>query len=161
MEIKNIDDEVLESIKKTTDSERISELKKRTKRCVCSYCGGKLVIRRISAGMADDGRVEIFCENCNRIEYGTEPEIFQAAKYYVSELKFDYYSDLDDSYRKQKMNIAKACEIMQWCCRNLGTVTEDGFTHPEEIRQNMQTSDIIFSAADLKSNGDGVHGQGH
>lgn len=53
MEIKNIDDEVLESIKMTTDSERISELKKRTKRCVCSYCGGKLVIRRISAGMAD------------------------------------------------------------------------------------------------------------
>ena len=61
----------------------------------------------------------------------------------------------------RRANIAKACEIMQWCCRNLGTVTEDGFTHPEEIGQNMQTNDIVFSAADLKENGDGVHGQGH
>ena len=159
MDVKDIDDAVLESIKKSADSERIAELKKRTKRCVCSYCGGNLVIRRISAGVADDGRVEIFCENCNRIEYGTEPEIFQAAKYYANELKFDYYPDLDDGYRKQRMNIAKACEIMQWCCNNLGLINEDGFAHSEEIRKKMQTNDIIFTDEDLQADEDGGHGK--
>ena len=133
----------------------------RSKRCVCKSCGGPLEAKIIIYNKYGGSGLELYCPSCGKIEYGTEPEIFQAAKYYVSELKFDYYSDLDDSYRKQKMNIAKACEIMQWCCRNLGTVTEDGFTHPEEIGQNMQTNDIVFSAADLKANGDGVHGQGH
>ena len=31
----------------------------------------------------DDARVEIFCRDCDRIEFGVEPEIYEIAKYFV------------------------------------------------------------------------------
>ena len=44
-----------------TSNDRIEELKQRTKRCCCKYCGSKLEIRRIIYGKIEDARVEIFC----------------------------------------------------------------------------------------------------
>lgn len=58
-------------------------LKKRTKRCVCKYCGGKLKLRRIIFSEYEDARIEIFCSQCDRIEFGVEPEISRSAEYFV------------------------------------------------------------------------------
>ena len=47
---------------------------------------------------------------------------------------FDYYGELDESLRKKRMNMAKVCEMMQWCCKNLGLLNQEGFTtdvHPD------------------------------
>ena len=54
--------------KKHKENERIRELKIRTKNCCCRYCGGELKLRRILYGNVKEGRVEIFCNDCDRIE---------------------------------------------------------------------------------------------
>lgn len=107
--------------------DRIEMLKKRTKRCRCKYCGSPLEIRRIIYGKIEDARVEIFCSNCDRIEYGIEPEIYQAAKYFVEEMQYNAYPDLDNSETTKQMSIAKVCEIISWGCQNLGLIDDDGF----------------------------------
>ena len=40
-------------------------------------------------------KLEVYCSHCKRIEYGVEPEIYEVAEYFVDELSFDYYKDLD------------------------------------------------------------------
>ena len=49
--------------------ERLQELKGRSKRCVCKYCGGKLGVRLLDFGQAETANMEIFCETCDMIEY--------------------------------------------------------------------------------------------
>ena len=129
--------------------DRLQELRGRVKRCCCTYCGGELVLRRITTGREDTGRVEIFCPNCDRIEFGAEKEIYQVAKYYTNTLKFDYYPELDDSERKRRMNCAKACEIIHWGCKNLGLLNQDGFTTALEIDTSVMGEDIILTADKL------------
>ncbi len=74
---------------------RIETLKKRTRRCVCKYCGGALSLRRIIFHDVEDVRVEIYCDNCDRIEFGVEPEIYISACNFVDNLEFDCYEGLD------------------------------------------------------------------
>ena len=125
--------------------ERLEELKGRVKRCCCTFCGSELVLRRITTGREDAGRIEIFCPNCERIEFGAEKEIYTAAKYYVEVLKFDYYPELDDSERKRRMNYAKACEIIQWGCKNLGLLNENGFAMPLDIDSTLLGEDVLLT----------------
>lgn len=102
-----------ESEKKTYKSEkRIDMLKKRTKRCVCKYCGGQLKLRQITFTDNVDARTEIFCSDCDRIEFGVEKEIYSSAKFFVENSRFNCYPDLDDSENTKQMTIAKVCEIM-------------------------------------------------
>ena len=129
--------------------ERILELKGRTKRCCCAYCGGELVLKKITIGSNDNGRIEIFCSNCQRIEFGVEKEIYQAADYYIDSLNFDYYLDLDDSERKERMNRAKVCEIIQWGCKNLGLLQKEGFVSEINIDESLLGKDIVLSECDL------------
>lgn len=131
------------------DSQRKSELKERVNRCCCSYCGSPLILRRITAGIVDEGRIEIFCPSCNRIEYGIEPEIYQAARYYVKTLKFDYYPDLDDSERKDRMNVAKISEIIQWGLKNLGLLTAQGFSGVVQMDTVLIGQDVLMREQDL------------
>ena len=71
--------------------DRVESLKKRTKRCVCKYCGSKLELRKIIYGDIENARVEIFCSECNRIEYGVEEEVYRVAKYFVEDMDFNAY----------------------------------------------------------------------
>ena len=66
--------------KRQKENERLEELKIRTKNCCCRYCGGDLKLRRILYGNVKEGRVEIFCNHCDRIEYGVNREIYHVAK---------------------------------------------------------------------------------
>lgn len=144
--------DALDSItKEENTSEHISNLQQRVKRCVCRYCGNELVLRRISYGNAEEGRIDIFCPTCNRIEYGVEPEIYQIAKYYIDEIGFDYYYDLDKSVRKDRMNMAKVCEMMQWCCKNLGLLDAHGFCEKIKLDGVIQGKDMLISEKFLKS----------
>ena len=107
---------------------RTEMLKERTKRCVCKHCGGRLRLKQLIFSEHDAARVEIFCKTCDRIEFGVEQEIYESAKYFVDQTKFDYFPDLEDSEKTRRMNIAKVCEVMTWENKSLGFLGRDGFT---------------------------------
>ena len=130
-------------------TERIDMLKGRTKRCVCKYCGGNLRLRRIIFSTYEDTRVEIFCENCNWIEFGVEPEVYISAKYFVEESGFNCFSDLDDNERTKQMTIAKVCEIMTWQDQNIGILNKDGFNIDLMINENFLGQCITLKERDL------------
>lgn len=128
---------------------RLDMLKKRTKRCVCKYCGSKLKLRRIMFSEFEDARVEIFCSACNRIEFGTEPAIYQSAKFFVENSGFNCYPNLDDNEQTKQMTIAKVSEIMAWENQNLGFLNQDGFTVPLNYNENFIGECITLSEDDL------------
>ena len=133
------------------DSEgRMGMLKQRARRCVCKYCGGRLSLKRISFSEIEDARVEIFCKSCDRIEYGVEPEIYQSALYFVEEMGFNYYPDLNQSEKTKRMNVAKVCDIMAWENKNLGILNRDGFTVPLATNKNMIGECVILDETDLE-----------
>ena len=112
-------------------------LRKRVRRCCCSYCGNSLELRKLTYSSYEVSKLEVYCDHCKRIEYGVEPEIYNVSEYFVDELGFDYYKDLDNNIRKREMNVAKVSEIIEWGCRNLGILTEDGFSVPVDINNAL------------------------
>ena len=130
---------------------RIEELKARTKRCCCKYCGGELEVKRIIYSEYENARIEIFCKNCERVEYGVEKEIYQSAEFFVEEMAFNHYPDLDDNQRRKQMNIAKVCEIMAWENRNMGFLDIDGFTVPVKMNPDVIGNCIVLDDAALEA----------
>ena len=130
---------------------RIEVLKKRVGRCVCKYCGGELKLRQIIFSRYEDARIECFCKNCNRIEYGVEPEIYSTAKYFVEKTKFNCYQTLDDNARTRQMTIAKICEILMWQNQRIGILTPNGYTIDLKLDENYVEDGVVFSDEDLKN----------
>ena len=128
---------------------RMEDLKGRAKRCCCKYCGDELTLRRIVYGDVEDARVELFCKHCNRIEYGVEREIYLAAKYFVDEIGFNAFSDLDDNEKTRSMKVAKVCEIIAWGYKNLGHMDRNGFTVPVNVDKTVIGERLILDEADL------------
>lgn len=133
---------------------RIDTLKKRTKRCRCKYCGGKLKLRRIIFSDFEEARIEIFCSHCDRIEYGVEPEIYQSALFFVENSGFNCYLDLDDNAKIKQMTIAKVCEIMAWQDQNFGIMDEHGFCVELKLNENFLGECITLSEANLEEDDD-------
>ena len=129
--------------------DRVTMLKKRTKRCVCKYCGSALKLRRIIFSDFDEARIEIFCKSCDRIEFGVEPEIYASAKHFVENSEFNCYPDLDDNERTKQMTIAKVCEIMAWENQTIGILNGDGFNIPLHINETIAGDCIVLSEDDL------------
>ena len=129
---------------------RIDMLKKRTKRCVCKYCGGKLKLRRIIFSDFEDSRIEIFCKDCDRIEFGVEPEIYASAKFFVENSKFNCYPDLDDNEKTKQMTIAKVCEIMAWENQNIGSLDGSGFNIPLKLNAGFVGECVTLTEEDLE-----------
>lgn len=128
---------------------RIQMLKDRSKRCVCKYCGGELKLRQIFFSEMDDARIEIFCKNCNRIEFGVEPEIYKSAHFFVEQTKYNYFQNMDNTDAVMQMNVAKVAEIMSWICQNIGVMNDNGFTVPLEVSENFIGECIILKDSDL------------
>ena len=123
---------------------RLEQLKGRMKRCKCKFCGSDLEIRKIIFSEMGEGRIEIFCTNCDRIEYGVEPETYLCAKYFVEELKFNCYSELPDNEQTQQMSIAKVCEIISWADKQRGFLDPDGFKIPLEMNKDLTGECLII-----------------
>ena len=128
---------------------RLEAIKKRAARCVCKYCGSRLKLHRIVFSEYEDARVEIFCSHCDRIEYGVEPEIYTCARYFVDELGYNGYPDLDESETTRQLNIAKVSEITAWALKNLGFLTEEGFTHAVQMKAALLAECILLTSQDL------------
>ena len=125
---------------------RMELLKQRAKRCVCKYCGGSLKVRQILFSKYDDARVECFCQNCDRIEFGVEPEVYENAKYFVEETGFNCYPDLDDNEKTKQMTISKLCEIITWQNQNIGILTPAGYIVP--LKLNVQYAGECITLSD-------------
>ena len=121
----------------TQERVETERLRNRVSRCSCSYCGGDLELRKVTYSSYEVSKLEVYCSHCKRIEYGVEPEIYEVAEYFVDELSFDYYKDLDNNIRKRDMNIAKVSEIIEWGCRNMGLLTENGFVIPLDLKSEL------------------------
>ena len=124
-------------------------LKARAKRCVCKYCGGHLRLKQLIFSEYDEARVEIFCKNCDRIEFGVEREIYDSASYFVDELGFNNYLELEDTEQRRQLNIAKVCEIISWGVRDLGLLQENGFTVSINRNTRRERRAVIFTEREL------------
>lgn len=128
---------------------RIEMLKRRTNRCVCHYCGGKLELRRIMFNDVEEARVEIFCPDCNRIEFGVEQAVYGSASHFVDAQEFDMFTDMDDNEKKRQMNIAKVCDIFTWGCKDLGVLNQEGFSIPVKESKNDWAECLVLSGEEL------------
>lgn len=109
-------------------SQRLAELATRAKRCCCKYCGGELEVRLVVFGKVEEAGAELFCTQCQRIEYGTEPMIYRQAKYFVENLGFNGFSEMEEGELRRRKSVAKVCEIMMWHDEQMGILTQEGFT---------------------------------
>lgn len=130
--------------------DRVAALKKRVNRCVCKYCGGPLTLKRIIFNDSEDARIEIYCEHCERIEYGVEPEIYHSATYFVESLDFNFYPDLPENDNTWHMNVAKICEIMTWGYLHNGIIDQNGFTVPLPKNAPGRGVCLVIDADDVK-----------
>lgn len=134
----------------TEPDERLDDLRQRAARCVCRYCGQKLSLRKITYAAYDEAKIELFCEQCDRIEYGVEPEIYQVAKYFVDELGYDHYPNIDESLRKTRMNFAVICDIIAWGFKNTGLLQSNGFTVPLDLEAGVLGEATLLSDTALR-----------
>ena len=130
-------------------TKRLQMLRQRAARCVCRYCGNPLSLRKITYAAYDEAKIEIFCERCGRIEFGTEPEIYQVAQYFIDEIQYDHYPNLDESVRKRRMNIAMICDILNWGFKNTGLLQAEGFTCSIALDEDTLTEAFAISESDL------------
>lgn len=117
----------------TEQMNRIEYLRQRKQHCCCKYCGGVLEIRRVAFSEQDDARVELYCPRCGKIEFGVEKEIYAVTEYFVEEMDFQCYTDIENPILQKQMNIAKVAEIISWGFVNLGYCDENGFRYPLTI----------------------------
>lgn len=139
------------------DNARLRDLRQRANRCVCRFCGNTLDLRRLTYAAYDEARIELYCEHCDRIEIGTEPEIYQAAQYFVDQLKFDHYPNLESTAHKRKMNICVICDILSWGFQNTGLLTPEGFGVTLKLSENLRGEALLISDT-LLSNWEGECG---
>lgn len=98
----------------------------RSKRCVCKSCGGQLEAKIIIYNKYGGSGLELYCPNCQKIEYGTEPDIYRMAKEFVYNVEFDYFPEMEPNEDNLRLNIAKMCEILSWHFRKLGILDSKG-----------------------------------
>lgn len=100
--------------------------KKRAERCVCKMCGHALESRVVIYNHYGGSGVELYCPQCQRIEYGTEPAIYQLAKNFVESVEFDYFTDMEEDKRHYQLNISKVCELLSWIYKRMQILDADG-----------------------------------
>lgn len=102
------------------------KMKKRLTHCVCKMCGSELEIRVIIYNKYGGQGLEMYCPRCQRIEYGTEKEIYRLAKNFVENIEFDYFPDMEEGKRNFELNVSKVCEMLSWSLRKLNVMDEHG-----------------------------------
>lgn len=71
-------------------------------------------LQRLVFSEDDNARAELYCPICEKLEFGVEKEIYAAAEYFVDEMEFQCYSDIENIPQQRQMSIAKVAEIISW-----------------------------------------------
>ena len=98
----------------------------RAANCVCKQCGGKLEKKVIVYNKYGGAGLELYCSRCHKIEYGTDPVIFALAREFTESMEFDYFTEMTDDERHDRLNTAKVCEILGWIFRRMDLLDEKG-----------------------------------
>lgn len=132
---------------------RMEILKKRKRHCVCRFCGNKLELKRMLFHDIDEARTEIFCYQCERIEYGTEREIYEVARCFVEEFAFDFHMGEGNKEKNKRYTIAKICDILGWGLRKMGYLDAEGFRIKPELDMRFMQEAFLLSDKDLMAEG--------
>lgn len=127
------------------NEKRLEMLKKRVRRCVCKSCGGSLSLRQLDYNEFEDARIELFCDRCDRLEFGIEPEIYTSAQYYVDEYRVNLYPDMGNNQMTRRMSIANIADIMRWVLQNMGYLTKDGFTVAPDMDEKILQECLVLN----------------
>lgn len=123
---------------------RVEHLKERAKDCCCSYCGGDLAVRRILYQTTAEYRIELYCDNCEKIEYGVPRALYDSAKAAIERLGFNYYPETEEGVTRNQMNIAKLSTLTAWQLRYLGMIDDERLKDTAEgSTQSMDTNTIV------------------
>ena len=108
--------------------------KKRAQRCVCKACGHPLEAKIVVYNHYGGSGVELYCASCQKIEYGTEPEIYRIAKSFVDSVEFDYFTDMEEGERHYQLNISKVCELLGWVYKKTNMLDANGIKEEVKMR---------------------------
>lgn len=123
---------------------RVEHLKERAKDCCCSYCGGDLAVRRILYQTTAEYRIELYCDNCEKIEYGVPRALYDSAKAAIERLGFNYYPETEEGVTRNQMNIAKLSTLTAWQLRYLDMIDDERLKDAAEgSTQSMDTNTIV------------------
>lgn len=123
---------------------RVEHLKERAKDCCCSYCGDDLAVRRILYQTTAEYRIELYCDNCEKIEYGVPRALYDSAKAAIERLGFNYYPETEEGVTRNQMNIAKLSTLTAWQLRYLGMIDDERLKDAAEgSTQSMDTNTIV------------------
>lgn len=128
---------------------RVEHLKERSKDCCCSYCGGDLAVRRILYQTTAEYRIELYCDNCEKIEYGVPRALYDSAKAAIERLGFNYYPETQEGVTRNQMNIAKLSQLTAWQLRYLGMIDDDRLKEGTEGSAQSMDANTIVSEEDL------------
>jgi hypothetical protein len=128
---------------------RVEHLKERSKDCCCSYCGGDLAVRRILYQTTAEYRIELYCDNCEKIEYGVPRALYDSAKAAIERLGFNYYPETQEGITRNQMNIAKLSQLTAWQLRYLGMIDDDRLKEGVEGSAQSMDANTIVSEEDL------------
>lgn len=129
---------------------RVERLKERATHCCCRYCGSELHVRQIIFQTQADIRVELYCDQCQKIEYGVEKEIYESAKAFVQATGFNHFEDMDDNEKRLQMNIAKVCSMTNWQLKFMGLVKDEGFIVPVQLNEYDSDQCTTIDDSDLE-----------
>lgn len=101
-------------------------VRSRAERCVCKQCGTKLEGKVVIYNRYGGSGLELYCPHCQKLEYGTEPEIYRLASDFVESVEFDYFTEMEEGQRRTELNIAKVCEMLGWIYRKTGILSSGG-----------------------------------
>lgn len=94
------------------------KLKWRSEHCVCKMCGSQLEIKLIIYNQYGGQGMDLYCPQCQRIEYGTDPEVYRLASGFLKQFEFNYFWDMPEGERNTMLNTGKLCEIIGWALNN-------------------------------------------
>ena len=98
----------------------------RREKCVCKMCGSRLDIRMVIYNQYGGQGLDLYCPHCKRVEYGVEPEVYEAARAFVEKFEFNYFTDMSENERNFELNISKVCDIAAWILKYRGELDEEG-----------------------------------
>lgn len=98
----------------------------RAEHCVCKQCGGKLEEKVIVYNKYGGAGLELYCPKCHKIEYGTDPHLYQLASEFTETMEFDYFTEMTEDEHHDRLNTAKVCEILGWIFRRAELLDEKG-----------------------------------
>lgn len=102
------------------------ELIRRAERCCCKMCGAPIKPKLVLYDRYGGHGVELYCEHCQKIEYGTEPEIFQLAQKFIETFEFNYFPEMEENERCEQLNVAKMCDIISWIFEEIDLLDDTG-----------------------------------